>query len=127
MSKEMRENIDKFLNFINKRKVKVGDYILCVKNFKFIKEINKNDYEYVSKTGDKEYIEDIIKGKTFLFEKGNYYKVIRTGENSVEIESDVDKYNNEGKERQIFIFKSHITKYETEYFPIFSEYFKVEG
>jgi hypothetical protein len=120
-----KENIDKFLNFIKKRKVKVGDNVLCVKNFKFIKEVDRSDSEYVSKTGDDKIIKDIIKGKTYLFEKGNHYKVIEVSENSVVIESDVDKWNSDIKESQIFLFKSYISKYETDYFPILSDYFKV--
>lgn len=125
MSKEMRENIDKFLTFLNRRKIKVGDEVLCIKNFKFIKKFDKSDYNYVSKTGDSEYVKDMMKGKTYLFNKGDNYKVIRVSDNSVEIESDVDKLNGEDKETQIFLLKSVISKYETDYFPIFSEYFKV--
>lgn len=127
MSKEMRENIDKFLNFLNKRKIKVGDDVLCIRNFKFIKKFDKSDYNYVSKTGDSEYVKDIMKGKTYLFNKGDNYKVIRVSDNSVEIESNVDKWNGEGKETQIFLLKSVISKYETDYFPIFSYYFEVSG
>ena len=121
----MRENIDKFLTFLNRRKIKVGDEVLCIKNFKFIKKFDKSDYNYVSKTGDSEYVKDMMKGKTYLFNKGDNYKVIRVSDNSVEIESDVDKLNGEDKETQIFLLKSVISKYETDYFPIFSEYFKV--
>jgi spore coat protein CotH len=126
MSKEMREHIDKFLTFLNRRKIRVGDEVLCIKNFKFIKKFDKNDYNYVSKTRDSEYVKDMMKGKTYLFNKGDNYKVIRVSDNSVEIESDVDKLN-EDKETQIFLLKSVISKYETDYFPIFSEYFKVGG
>lgn len=125
MSKEMRENIDKFINFLSKRKLKVGDNVLCIKNFKYIKEVSKSDYEYISKTGDNEYIRDILKGKTYLFEKGNHYKIIDVSENSVKVESDVDKWTGNGKENQIFLLKSYISKYENDYFPIFSEYFNV--
>lgn len=127
MSKEMRENIDKFLNFLNKRKIKVGDDVLCIRNFKFIKKFDKSDYNYVSKTRDSGYVKDIMKGKTYLFNKGDNYKVIRVSDNSVEIESNVDKWNGEGKETQIFLLKSVISKYETDYFPIFSDYFEVGG
>ena len=123
----MRENIDKFLTFLNKRKIKVGDDVLCIKNFKFIKEFDKIDYNYVSKTGDSEYVKDIMKGKTYLFNKGDNYRVIRVSDNSVEIESDVDKWNGEDKETQIFLLKSVISKYENDYFPIFSDYFKNVG
>ena len=127
MSKEMRENIDRFLNFFSKRKLKVGDDVLCIKNFKFLKEVTKSDSEYVSKTGDSDNLMDILKGKTYLFEKGNHYKIVKVSENSVKIESDVDKWSGKGKETQIFLLKSYISKYETEYFPIFSEYFNVSG
>lgn len=123
----MRENIDKFLTFLNRRKIKVGDEVLCIKNFKFLKDFDKSDYNYVSKTGDSEYVKDIMKGKTYLFNKGDYYKVISVSDNSVEIESDVDKWNGEDKETQIFLLKSVISKYETEYFPIFSDYFEKVG
>jgi hypothetical protein len=121
----MRKNIDKFLTFLNKGKIKVGDDVLCIKNFKFIKEFDKIDYNYVSKTGDSEYVKGIMKGKTYLFNKGDNYRVIRVSDNSVEIESDVDKWNGEDKETQIFLLKSVISKYETDYFPIFSDYFEV--
>lgn len=121
----MKENVGNFINFLNKRKIKVGDYVLCIKNFKFLKEVSRSDYEYVSKTKDSEYIKDIMKGKSYLFEEGNKYKVIKVSENSVEIESDVDKWTGSGKETQIFLFKSYIDKHEPQYFPIFSEYFKI--
>lgn len=117
----MRENIDKFLNFLSRKKIKEGDEVLCIKNFKFLKTFNENDY--VSKTGDSEYVKDIMKGKTYLFNKGDNYKVIKVSNNSVEIESDVDNWNGEDKETQIFLLKSVISKYETDYFPIFSDYF----
>lgn len=123
----MEKNIDKFLTFLNRRKFKVGDNVLCIKNFKFLKVFNRSDYDYVSKSGDSEYVEDIMKGKTYLFEKGDNYKIIRVSDNSVQIESNEDKWNGEGKETQIFILKSVISKYETDYFPIFSDYFKVGG
>lgn len=119
----MRENIDKFLNFLSRKKIKEGDEVLCIKNFKFLKTFNENDYDYVSKTGDSEYVKDIMKGKTYLFNKGDNYKVIKVSNNSVEIESDVDNWNGEDKETQIFLLKSVISKYETDYFPIFSDYF----
>lgn len=38
MSKEIRENIDKFLNFLNKRKIKVGDDVLCIKDLWNVKD-----------------------------------------------------------------------------------------
>jgi hypothetical protein len=116
MSKELREQMDKFTNLLRKRKIRVGDEVLCIKNYKFMKEISQSDYDYVSQTGDDENIMDIVKGRTYLFEKGEYYKVVNGSENSVTIESD-------NGERQIFLLKSNLTKYENQYFPIFSEYF----
>jgi hypothetical protein len=116
MSKELREQMDKFTNLLRKRKIRVGDEVLCIKNYKFMKEISQSDYDYVSQTGDDEHIMDIVKGRTYLFEKGEYYKVVNGSENSVTIESD-------NGERQIFLLKSNLTKYENQYFPIFSEYF----
>jgi hypothetical protein len=120
------KNVDKFLTFLNRKKIKAGDDVLCIKNFKFLKEFDRIDYDYVSKSGDSEYTKDITKGKTYLFEKGDKYKVIRVSDNSVEIESDEDKWNGKGKEKQIFLLKSVISKYETDYFPIFSDYFEVD-
>jgi hypothetical protein len=80
--------------------------------------------EYVSKSGDSEYIKNNIKGETYLFEKDKIYKVISVSENAIKIESDVDKWDGVGKDVQTFLFESNISKYETEYFPIFSNYFQ---
>lgn len=116
MSKEIREQMDKFMSLIRKRKIRVGDEVLCIKNYKFMKNISQSDYDYVSKSGDSEHILDIVKDRTYLFEKGEYYKVVNGSENSVTIQSD-------NGETQIFLLKSYVTKYEIQYFPIFSEYF----
>jgi uncharacterized membrane protein len=118
--------LDKFKNFIKKKEVekaKVGDYVICIKNFKFIKEFDISDYTYLSKTGDNSFVNDLVKGRTYLFEKDSEYKIIEMDGNIIKIESDVDKCGGNGKQIQTFIFKSYISKYETEYYPIFSDYF----
>lgn len=123
ITNEMRGQIDKFVNLLKNKKLKVGDSVLCIKDYKYIKNVSRSDYDYVSNTGDDEHILNILKGESYLFEKGNPYTIINVYENGVRIESTVDNWAGNGKESQIFALRAHSGKYERNYFPLFSEHF----
>jgi hypothetical protein len=113
--------LDTFKNFFNRRP-KVGDKVKCKKNFKFIKEVTPFDSWYATQTGNQSSKDDLIKGKTYMFEEGKSYEVINVSENSIKIKN--NSIQPKFLQTQTFLFKSHISKYETQYFPIFSDYFE---
>ena len=114
----MRPRISSFLNFFKKNKPQVGDKVLCIKNYKFIKEVTRSDADYVTKSKDNQHIIDLVKGPSYLFQEGNHYEVLSVRETGIDIEG-------EGGVKQTFLFESNISKYETQYFPIFSDYFEL--
>jgi hypothetical protein len=104
--------------FGRKKKIKVGDELLCIKNYKW--SVDLSDTEYASKSGYSDLVLDKLKGPKYYFTKGKKYKVVGIGDNSVKLESNIgNPFNPEKKETQTFV------KYDDNYFPELNKYFEV--
>ena len=111
-------------------KLKVGDYLECINNYKWL--ITLFDVKFASDSGNYDSFLDKARDKNrYLFTKGEKYKIVEVlGSGSVTLESNAEKRVNGEPQQQIFTVSNksrkvgYITIPADNYFPELEKYFK---